>query len=64
MLVVINVLVLHPINCCTGAPRLSDIGVFLYSRRAKDGSCLPECTFIGDSLQFAQPFQPSHWIGA
>ena len=54
-----NVFVLHLIICCAVDPRLSDLGVFIYSRRAKYGLCLSECT----SLQFEQPFQPSHWIG-
>ena len=40
-----NVFVLHSINRCEGDLRLSDIGIFLYSRRAKYGSCLPECAF-------------------
>ena len=41
-----NILVMHLINHCAGDPKLSDIGVFLYYRMAKYGSCFPECALL------------------
>ena len=50
------VFVLHPISRCAGEPKVSDIGVFLYSRRAKHGSLLSKTTFLRQFFKVCTAF--------